>query len=318
MSLLNIRPVTTPADVESAARLCTLALPNFPISADELAEHWSTLPEGHRNRRLIYTLDGQDAAYAYALHSYWVAEPERFRIGALVDPACPISLFELAIDEACQWAKSAGAQSFLWWGRSDRPRQCEAIERRGFALEQSNPESCLDPRAFDPAPWLARADRLKGQGVEFLTYEQLSQRMPEAFRDLAYQIELAIVKDIPSPGGFNGLDFDEFAKELELVKPSWGSMWLAMEDGACIAATQLFRNRIDPRLATTGITGAAAPHRRRGLASALKAISLVQAAEMGIEQLWTDNEENNPMWELNQKLGFRLVYRHKGYVLAKA
>jgi GNAT superfamily N-acetyltransferase len=56
----------------------------------------------------------------------------------------------------------------------------------------------------------------------------------------------------------------------------------------------------------TAITGVVPSHRRRGIATALKVTSLQQAQKLGTHAVKTDNEENNPMYQINRRLGFML------------
>lgn len=46
-------------------------------------------------------------------------------------------------------------------------------------------------------------------------------------------------------------------------------------------------------------------HRRKGIATALKLRAINFAKGYGAKVIETDNEENNPMYYLNMKLGFR-------------
>jgi hypothetical protein len=54
-----------------------------------------------------------------------------------------------------------------------------------------------------------------------------------------------------------------------------------------------------------GITGVIRSHRRRRIATALKLCSIRYAQENGFTTIYTDNEENNPMFQLNLELGFK-------------
>jgi GNAT superfamily N-acetyltransferase len=55
----------------------------------------------------------------------------------------------------------------------------------------------------------------------------------------------------------------------------------------------------------TGLTAVSRSHRRRGLATALKVRTITHAQAQGCRRIITDNEENNPMYQLNLQLGFR-------------
>ena len=54
-----------------------------------------------------------------------------------------------------------------------------------------------------------------------------------------------------------------------------------------------------------GLTGVLRSHRRRGIATAVKLPTIDFARSVGARYISTDNEENNPMYQLNLKLGFR-------------
>ncbi len=68
--------------------------------------------------------------------------------------------------------------------------------------------------------------------------------------------------------------------------------------------TSFVRSSYDSLWLNTGFTGVLRSHRRRGLAHALKTIAISQMRQRGIRCIRAMNEENNPIWLLNQKLGF--------------
>jgi len=53
-----------------------------------------------------------------------------------------------------------------------------------------------------------------------------------------------------------------------------------------------------------GIIGVVPSHRRRKIATMLKGCSFQYAQEQGYAYIYTDNEEDNPMYKLNLLLGF--------------
>ena len=66
-------------------------------------------------------------------------------------------------------------------------------------------------------------------------------------------------------------------------------------------------------VASTGHTGVARSHRRKGIATALKVVALESARQLGIKFVVTGNEENNPMLQLNLRLGFRQIHVTRTY-----
>ena len=60
----------------------------------------------------------------------------------------------------------------------------------------------------------------------------------------------------------------------------------------------------DPHKAWTGSLGVLRKYRRQGIATALKVKAFEKLREKGIKKVRTDNEENNPMYQINVALGF--------------
>jgi hypothetical protein len=67
----------------------------------------------------------------------------------------------------------------------------------------------------------------------------------------------------------------------------------------------LWRHAAGRHKLNTGLTGVLRSHRRRGIATALKVCAMSFARDYGAIEVDTDNEENNPMLQLNYQLGFR-------------
>ena len=65
----------------------------------------------------------------------------------------------------------------------------------------------------------------------------------------------------------------------------------------------------------TGLTGVRRAYRRRGIATALKTQAIAWAKTQGASYLETDNEENNPMYQLNLALGFQPIPALLDYIL---
>lgn len=66
-------------------------------------------------------------------------------------------------------------------------------------------------------------------------------------------------------------------------------------------ANPLLRNATIWEIRFTGVRRA---WRRKGIATAIKLKSIAQARDLGCARMKTSNEENNPMYGINIKLGF--------------
>ena len=58
---------------------------------------------------------------------------------------------------------------------------------------------------------------------------------------------------------------------------------------------------------STGLTGVLPEYRRQGLCSAVKIHALWDLKKKGFKKVFTGNEENNPMFQINLLLGFKKI-----------
>ena len=77
--------------------------------------------------------------------------------------------------------------------------------------------------------------------------------------------------------------------------------------------SQLWPSKVNPKSAQTGLTGVRRAFRRQGIATKTKQHSIAWAKAQGIEKIYTDNEENNPMYQLNLQLGFLHLFDFEVY-----
>ena len=82
---------------------------------------------------------------------------------------------------------------------------------------------------------------------------------------------------------------------------------IAIDGDQFVGMTALWRNEATPDKLETGVPGVLRSHRRRGIATAVKLRSFEFARQHGAKVIETDNEENNPMYQINLKLGFKLA-----------
>ena len=88
-----------------------------------------------------------------------------------------------------------------------------------------------------------------------------------------------------------------------LVQDAW---FVALDRGKYVGMTELWSNQADPELFDIGVTGVLRPHRRRGIAMALKLRGIEFAQRRGIRELST--------WNASHNEGILAVKRQLGYV----
>ena len=196
--------------------------------------------------------------------------------------------------------------TLVMWSREDYSDDLHFFQQNGFKQVFRAPTSALDVSTFDPAPFTHRIDKLQADGVEFLTATQLQTEAPDTWGQQLYDLEVAIGEDIPRvEAEYVPRSFEEYVdfrlKNINFLPEAY---FIARENGVCVGESILKKNLADPTTLFTASTGTLRSHRRRGIATALKVKAIEYAQSIGIKTIKTDNEENNPMYQINMQLGF--------------
>lgn len=295
------RKVETSQDWEKAISLRNELLWQRPITLEELEDWFARVPDGAFHTRYLMSLDGEDVGFYSLLTPFWLDAK------GLIDMSCYTrdpGLHGIVLDRAIETAKEVGADRVSTWARSDRPEQATTAESKGFSLGQRNPECGLDLRQFDPDQFRPTVESVRSAGFEIVTYTEYAARNPDTFHHDLWRLECDVLADVPFPEPHKDETLDEFVKFMESPLTRLDSMVVALKDGQVAGMSQLTPNRVDLKVMATGLTGVRREHRRQGLALAMKVVSLTWAKEHGAQWVFTDNEENNPMYDLNLKLGF--------------
>ncbi|WP_420641137.1 GNAT family N-acetyltransferase [Candidatus Leptofilum sp.] len=179
------------------------------------------------------------------------------------------------------------------------------LEADDFKLMMRFPRSALDVRQVRLADYEAMMASVREQGIRFVTLTDVMQADPEWQHNI-WQLFTQIEQDIPTPHPEPPTPFEAYANyyQGEDFRPdSWA---IAVDKqaeyvGMCVVNVMSRR----PSALFAGITGVICSHRRRKIATALKLQSIQYAQENGFHTIRTDNEENNPMFQLNLELGFK-------------
>ncbi len=197
--------------------------------------------------------------------------------------------------------------------REDKPQAIRFLERRGFQPVMRWIISDLDLAAFDPSPWVGLQEKVQAQGVRIMSLSELMQRDP-ACQQQMWDLEWVLTLDEPSPAPPTRLPLDRFIQQF-FEAPDFlpQGEFVALEGERYIGTSGLRKNLADPRKLRTGFTGVMRSHRRWGIATALKLRAIDYARRAGAQSIGTGNEENNPMYQINVRLGFKKVTASLAY-----
>ncbi|HSM55533.1 MAG TPA: GNAT family N-acetyltransferase [Candidatus Sulfomarinibacteraceae bacterium] len=303
---LNIRPFDyTDADYEALVAVCNAIEPERPSSVPAY-RHWDNNRESQYHfRRYLAELNGQVVATAATGHAAWSHQPHKFFVNVQVLPE--------------HQGKGIGARMYarllahlepreprklVSYTREHRENAIRFLKRRGFRQVMRIPVSTLDPATFDNERFALKVHRVLDSGITIKTLQEVSEQDPDWKRKL-YDLEWECVQDVPSTDPFTRRSFETFENAVlqspNLLPDAW---FVAVDGERYVGLSVLWRNLVTDKLLETGLTGVVRSHRRRGIATAMKVRAIEYAQANGNPLIDTDNEENNPMFQLNLQLGF--------------
>ena len=309
--MYTIRPFNnSEADFEASTHVFNSMYPEY---AQPVAQ--SKYDDENRSKDYFYLRemiekDGKVIAVGRVNQSPWSFHPQKYDWGVFVHPdydATDISQYHfdhimkttLADKDVIAMKSSA---------REDEAWRLQFLKDNGFTFKMRYPHSQLDVNAFDASPFESKVKRFKDSEIEIIDSVELKRREPENWQRILHGLCRVLDADIPNPDSIEEEPLELFVKG-ELEHPTFmPEGWLvALDGGDYIGITMLRKDSMNPKKLWTGLTGTLRSHRRKGIATVLKLHAIDIAKRYGASVIETDNEENNPMFQINLQLGFEAI-----------
>ncbi len=253
-------------------------------------------------------MDRHVIGFAAVGETFWSRQPGKYHIYLVVDPAhqrqgIGSRLYDFTV---AQLQQDCQATILTSGTREDKTDALQFLANRGFVQDIREPMSELDVSVFDATPFAAKQERVRAYGISIHSLEELTVLCPD-WQERYWQLDTAISPDIPSPDPFTPRPLEEWVKaRCEAPDFDTATRWIARQGEDWVGISELWINReASTDKAFTGLTGVTRQVRRKGVATALKLEAIRYAQEHGFRTIVTDNEENNPMYQINMALGFR-------------
>jgi mycothiol synthase len=282
---------------------------NYPDDLDhpDLLKHRDNArDQNYMLDRVVAEVDGRPVGSASFGESMWTPVPGKFWIYVQVHPDHQRQGIGTAVYDHIVGALAEKKPAiFDSWTREDKTDAVRFLTKRGYEQVMRGENSRLTLEELDPAGFADVVDRVEKSGVRIVPLTELRLEDPEWQKKL-WELEWVLSQDVPDVDEPKKRTFEVFCRQT-FATPTFfpEGIFVAIDGGEYVGISMLERNLADPTKLHTDLTGVVRSHRRRGVATALKVHALTKAKTTGVTFVETDNEEHNPMFTLNLKLGFK-------------
>ncbi|MFT5196102.1 MAG: mycothiol synthase [Candidatus Promineifilaceae bacterium] len=169
------------------------------------------------------------------------------------------------------------------------------------------PLSALKVASFDAAHFKDKVAQAAASGI---TVSQMppSWHLSPKQQKFIHELDWQLMLDVPHHEAREKKSLELFLAD-EVFHPnafpeSYFIAWDNNQNNQAVGMTCFVKRGGKVEAISTAITGVMRSHRRKGIATALKTASIEFAKTVGCQTVITNNEENNPMYLINQQLGF--------------
>jgi GNAT superfamily N-acetyltransferase len=312
MGEVNYREATLD-DAELAADIMSATYPEMAQDPVITRIRWENLRDGYAAARFIAERDGKPIAFLAWLHGPWEKLPERHcEVEVWLDrSAMDLELLRSMWSWIAERAEAEGSRLLLAYAAEDEVEALQALADLGYARERTEKAWELALKAHGPRLLKEAGEarsRMSAAGIRLTTLAGWDD--PAKNRKL-YELNERTVQDVPHTLPILPESFADFEKRLRMPDRPPDRFWIACDGDRPVAMSYL---KFPPVRGTvwTGYTCTDREYRGRGIARAVKLQTLVQAVELGVPFVRTDNDsENAPMLHINETLGY---HRRPGFV----
>lgn len=209
------------------------------------------------------------------------------------------------LNHQIETAKKMEVKVLRAWQHKDREWAEELYKKNGFEISLRGYFSELDLTTFSRKDFQSPLTNFKKTPFVISTLKELKKTDKDWLQKF-FSLSLRIEQDVPSDIDIN-LDFDLWRKDTLTPWFKEEDVYIVLDGNKWVALSSYARSDRSFEKISTDLTGVLSEYRRQGICSGLKLHALSDIKKKGFKKVFTGNEENNPMFQINLMLGFKKV-----------
>ncbi|MGV3618372.1 MAG: GNAT family N-acetyltransferase [Fimbriimonas sp.] len=272
-----------------------------PVTAEEFARREVEVADWDQARFIGVTSKGETVAYGHVSRRPNAEEKPFSATITVLDPWRGRRIGGEILQRMTAFVQKHGGSEITGSVADTDEGARRFLDANGIEVTSHTFASVLDPRQADMAPFRPIVDRLEREGLRFVPFSE-TDRGERAMRNI-HEVNVLCVQDEPAFDGseWTFADFRHDVFESKWFRPE--GQILAMDGEVPLGLGAV--GEVSPGIFSNMFTGVVREARGRGIATALKILTIEVAARLGATEVRTENDSRNaPMIAVNRKLGY--------------
>ncbi len=285
-------------------------------TVEMLKYHASLIPEKCKPDTNFLSLHNEVFGYGYTGHQEWAFDPTLLdsnisfpRKEKYLPYAQEYLEYQLSIARKMKQVKTFRA--WLWQGDEFYK---DFYKKNGFEISITEYISLISLESFRIKSFDNYVSRFKESPLEISTLMKL-QKIYSNWEEKLYELWQRLVKDVPADVQ-PGEDMNSWRTHLFTPWFKYEDLYIVVDGEQWVALSSYNRSDRTNDTVSTELTGVLPEYRKKGICMAVKLFALEDLKKKGFKKVFTGNEENNPMFQINLKLGFKKIATEIGFKIS--
>lgn len=276
----------------------------------ETIKEWKHFDNGFGSKfffqRYIVELNEKYVATGYICEPWWSHKPGKYQFDiAVLKEFRNQGIGSFCLDYLEKILNDRNGNKFNVYSYERYDDGISFLENRGYNIVLREPGSKLTVSDFNYDKFKETEEKVREEGISIHSLAQL-EKIDNNWQHNLYELYRHIIKDVPNNDELTERPFEQF-KKLRFEAPGFEpeAFFVALDGKKYVGLSSLWKQLSKPKEFFTDLTGVLGDYRRRGIAVALKVATIRYIKSVNGISIETDNEENNPMYNINILLGFK-------------